>query len=91
MESNSPDSERKVEIVTEEVTFPQLDLIIRHFDRHASTVIDVEVDYNPDSGELRIIGEPSRNVSTQFAKQSLEAAIKAARMIHPPDNLDMSA
>lgn len=82
---------RKVETVGDDVTLPQLDLIIRHFGRHASIVIDVQVEYDYASGELRLSGEPSRNVTTQFAKESLEAAIKTAQAIHPSDNLDMSA
>lgn len=91
MEANSKDDGMVVEVTSDDVTLPQLDLIIRHFGRHASTVIDVHAEYDLSNGELRLSGEPSRNISRQFAKESLEAAIKAARAIHPSDNLDMSA
>jgi|GEM_PF-5624501 hypothetical protein len=83
--------ERRVSVQSEHVTFPQLELIIKHFGRHASGVVGVSVDYDAHTEHLDISGIPLPDSSDERARSALEDAIAAARYIHPSDDMDISA
>lgn len=83
--------DRRVLAQGERVTFEQLELIISHFGRHATSVVGVSVDYDVHTAHLDISGIPTANSSDEQARKALQEAISAAQYLRPSDNMDMSA
>ncbi len=81
----------RVSVHGEHVTLEQLDLIIRHFGRHATSVVGVNVDYDLHSEQLELSGIPTADASDERARSALSDAIAAAQYIRPSNGVDISA
>jgi hypothetical protein len=91
MRGDAMDKNRQVGTEAENVTLPQIERIISFFGNHTMDVMDVSVDYDPETGHLKLSDIPSDPLLADVAREALERAISSAQTIHPSDNLDMSA
>ncbi|MDQ5932468.1 MAG: hypothetical protein QG649_553 [Patescibacteria group bacterium] len=89
MEYHYDDGGESVEAYGSRATPAQIDLIMSHYRRNDAIVTDVQAEYDVRNGDLILSGTP--RTTARFARQSLEEAIRAAQVIHPSGNLDMSA
>lgn len=83
--------DKRVSVHGEHVTFEQLELIIKHFGRHATSVVGVSVDYDVHSERLDLSGVPTPDASAERARIALQDAIAAAQYIRPSHGVDISA
>lgn len=89
MEYHYDNGGESVEAYGSRATPAQIDLILSHYQRNDVIVANVQAEYDVRNGDLMLRG--TSRTTARFARQSLEEAIRAAQVIHPSDNLDMSA